>query len=207
VVIDHFGLAPGMPLLSTPSFLGRTPGFPATSPLFVVFTARLFGLVTAAAFMMPGSTAGVGFDLGGVHLGTAPSALGALGFFLLGGVALRLFPCALSPSLGPTSLLLLLPTCFILLLLSPAPLPTLFVLSAARLLSGLLYRSIPGDFFLSPAGTTGSTACFPFGIRLLAPSPCFVVCCRIGSAATRLRARFQTGICLVSFRGLQAPKQ
>jgi hypothetical protein len=181
VIVDRLGLAPGLSLVSLPSFLGRAPGFPATAALLVIFAARVFGLVAAAAFMVSGSTAGVGFDFRRVHLGTPSSALSAFGFFQLGSLALCLLPCALRPSFIATSLLFFLSTRLVLLLLSLAPCAASLVLSAARLFCSLLC-----GFFFSPAGTAFSTARLPLGISLFAPSTPFIVRGRVGTAAAGL---------------------
>jgi hypothetical protein len=154
--------------------------------------------------MMPSSATGVSFDLGRVCLGTPPSTLGALGFFLFGGLALGLFPGALSPSLNPAGLFLFLPTCFVFLLLFLAPLPPFLVLGAARLFGCLPCNAPFHGLFLGTPGSTRGTTCFALDIGLSSTMPSsLVVSRRVGGTTARLRARVQARICLVSLGSFQ----
>jgi hypothetical protein len=141
--------------------------------------------------MVPGRTSGVRLNFRRIHLGAPSPPLSPLGFFLLSSAPFRLFACTLSPPLGATSLLLLLPAGFLLLFLSFAPLAASLVLRAPGLLGGPLRRGTFPCFFLGTTGTASSAPCFPLGVRVLAASRCLVVCGGIGSAAARFGARLR----------------
>jgi len=184
MVIDHLRPTPGLPIVLVPSLFGSTPGVPAPAAFFLVVADGVLWLVAAAAFMMPGSTAGVGLDFGRICFGTPPPTLGTLGFLLFGSVAFFLFPCTLCPPLGPACLLFLLSTCLVFFLLSPPPLATRLVLGTTGLLSGLFCRSPFSGFFISSPCTAGGTA--GFRVCILAPSTCFVICCLVRSTTAGL---------------------
>jgi hypothetical protein len=131
--------------------------------------------MAAAAFLMSGRASGFRFDLGRIYLDMPSPPLGTLRFLRLTTVTLGLFTRALSPSLGATGLLFLLTACFVVLLLSPTPLATSFILRAAGLLGSRLCRSSFGSFFLGTTGTAGGAARFSLGIFLLTSPPCIRV--------------------------------
>jgi hypothetical protein len=165
----------------------------ATAALFVVVADGLVWVVAAAPFVSR-HTSGFGFDLGHVLLGTPPSALGALGVFLLGRVPFRLFPRALRPSLGATSLFFLLAPRLVLFLLSPAPLAASFVFGAAGLLCDSFCSGTLRGFLFGATSTAGGAASFPLGIFLFSPPPRLVICrgvCATAAGGFRagLRAR------------------